>query len=150
MGHSISALIAKTPVNQEAAGKYDLPVFSEGEFVIIAFCHHSYDYWDEKLGFKYKKVSDIMMDTTCTHYLAEKLGLKQFAIIHTDYFAGVGDQEAVVYENGKQIMPPTKGGINKALIMLGVQRSRSKDEFDSINLGKYRHFDDYFEEYNDV
>ncbi len=77
------------------------------------------------------------MDTTCTHFFVKELGLTKFAIIFTDYFGGIGEQIAVVYENGKQIMVPTTDGINAALEMLGVQKNGKKDEFDSINLRKY-------------
>jgi hypothetical protein len=150
MGHRISALIAKSPIMEDVAEKYDFPVFPEGDFVIIGLYPSHADYWDEKLGFKYEKVSDILMDTKCTHFLAKELGLSKFAIIFTDYFGGIGYQLAAVYEGGKQTMPPTKNGINKALKILGVYKSDSKDEFDSINLGKYRDFDDYFEKYEDL
>lgn len=150
MGHRISALVAKSPVNEGAAEKYDLPIFPEGDFVIIGLYPSHADYWDEKLGFKYEKISDIFLDTKCTHYFAQELGLGEFAIIFTDYFGGVGEQLAAVYEGGKQIMPPTPNGINKALAILDVNKMDSKDEFDSINLGKYRDFDDYFEKYEDL
>lgn len=150
MGHRISAIIGKSPVNIEVARKYDLPIFTEDEFVIVALDPSHADFWDEKLGFNYERKSEILMDTACTHHLVNELGLSKFAIIFTDYFGGAGEQEAAVYENGVQIMPPTKDGINRALKMLGVQKNRTNDEFDSINLGKYRNFDEYFEKYEDL
>ena len=150
MGHCISALITQNSVNESVAKKYDLPILTEGDFLIVALDPSHADYWDEKLGFNYEKLSSIMMDTKCIHYFAEELGLHKFAIIYTDYFGGVGSQSSAVYKSGQQIMPPTKDGINKALKMIGVQKHGDKDEFDSINLGKYRHFDNYFKKYNDL
>jgi hypothetical protein len=147
MGHHITALIGKAPVNKESAEKYDLPLFEENGFVIVALCRTHTDYWDEKLGYGYKKKSEIIMDTECTHFFAKELGLTKFAIINTDYFGGIGEQIAAVYENAEQILPPTKDGINSALKTLGVKKRLFHDYFDSINLRKYRDWDDYFEQY---
>lgn len=150
MGHYITALIGKGPINKEVAEKYDLPTFDENGFVIVALHPTHADYWDEKLGYGYKARSEIIMDTECTHFFAKELGFKKFAIINTDYFGGVGEQIATVYHKAEQIMMPTKDGINEALKLIGVKKRLSRDYFDSINLGKYRNWGDYFEKYNDL
>jgi len=93
-----------------------------------------------------------------THSIAEQIGAKRYAIINTDYVGGIGSQAAVVYDHGNVSMETQAGGhgvINKALRMLGVERVpggerlTGYDEFDSIGLGKYRDFDDYFVKYRD-
>ena len=64
------------------------------------------------------------------------------AYVETDYFGGVGDQAAAVWENGKQCLAPAKsekiGPINRALRFLGVRAESPRDEFDSIGLGTHR------------
>lgn len=150
MGHHITALIARAPINEEKAAFYDFPFFYEGKYVIVAMDASHADYWDEKLGYKYAKKSEIIMDTACTHFLASELGLSTFAIVSTDYFGGMGSQVAAAYENGKQVLPPTKDGINQALKLIGVKRSFLSDEFDAVGLGKYRDWDDYFEKYQEL
>ena len=150
MGHHISAIIGRAPINEDNAAKFDLPFFNENGFVIVALNPYHHDFWDEKLGYEYEKISDDLMDTKCTHFLAKEIGLKEFAIIYTDYFGGVGSQTAVAYTDEIQTMPPTDDGICKALNIIGVNRNWSQDEFDVIGLGKYRHWDGLFEKYEDL
>lgn len=150
MGHNISALIAKSPVDYDVAKKYDLPVFEENGFVIVALDVRHSDFWTEKLGLEFGYKSDVMMDCHATHYFARELGFNKFAIIFTDYHGGNGSQSAVAYENGVQILPATEGGINKALRLIGVKRKYFViDQFDVIKLGQYRSWDDYFQKYED-
>ena len=63
--------------------------------------------------------------------------------ITTDYFGGIGNQTAKVYENGKVIYHETdefefNRPINTALKMIGVVKEVGIDEFDTIGLGGYR------------
>ena len=150
MGHHISAIIGKAPINKEKADEYDLPYFVENSFVIVALEASHIDFWDKKLGYGYEKMSKLFMDSKCTHFFAQEIGLSNFAIIFTDYFGGSGSQSATVYNSGKQILPPTENGVNKALRKIGVERSLFKDEFDTIGLGKYRHWEGLFEKYEDL
>lgn len=69
---------------------------------------------------------------------------KTIAKISTDYFGGWGHQEAKLFVNNKkeysnsseQDMKLTP--INDVLKMMGVIADIGKDEFDTIDLGKYR------------
>ncbi|MGR3616268.1 MAG: hypothetical protein ACU0BB_09515 [Paracoccaceae bacterium] len=149
MGHRISAIICKLPINYEKADELDLPVFVESDFAIIALDASHSDHWAEALGVGYNFLSDMMHDSAVTQAFAKALGISKFALINTEYFGGVGEQHATAYENGQRTLCVTSDGINKALSMIGVTRSDNKDEFDSIGLGKYRHFDDHFEKYWD-
>lgn len=66
--------------------------------------------------------------------------------LETDYFGGAGEQAAVVFDAGRMIGEPergTLGPINSALARLGVARSGTDDEFDTIGLGRYRSMDDF-------
>jgi hypothetical protein len=150
MGHCISALIGKVPIDKNKAAQYDLPFFEKNGFVIVALDPSHADFWDEKLGYGYEKVSEILMDTKCTHFLAKEIGLTEFAIIHTEYFGGVGEQFAASYQSETQTLAPSEDGINKALKRIGVKRNLLKDEFDTIGLGEYRNWDGLFEKYEDL
>jgi hypothetical protein len=68
------------------------------------------------------------------------------AYLETEYFGGQGGQGAVVFENGVEIMPPEwaeSNTINRALRLIGVRASSSKDEFLSVGLGMARNNDDF-------
>jgi hypothetical protein len=72
--------------------------------------------------------------------------------IETEYFGGLGTQAAVVWANGNIALGPlptrssstddqcttSNNAINCALRMLGVVRSGSSDEFDTLGLGQHR------------
>ena len=150
MGHQISALVGPSRIRRAKAREFDLPFFEENGFVIVALDPSHSDFWDEKLGYNHEKVSDVLLDTKCTHFFAKELGLNKFSIIYTDYFGGVGDQVAAAYQEGEQILKPTKNGINKALKKLGVKRTLRQDQFDVLGLGKYRNWDNHFEKYQDL
>lgn len=59
--------------------------------------------------------------------------------IYTDYFGGVGEQYSELYLNGVKIQEYET--VNEGLKEIGVIRGYS-DEFDAVNLGNYRSYDD--------
>jgi hypothetical protein len=72
-----------------------------------------------------------------------------FALVLTDYFGGVGDQWACLYDasGGRD---PAVHTINDALRALGVRRGGSGDfvdEFDAVGLGAHRHTPERLEQY---
>lgn len=78
-----------------------------------------------------------------------------YLVIRTDYFGGAGEQSAElkkVDEDGNdihiKIYEDKYYPINEALVELGVIREnengRMQDEFDTINLGKYRNYYDFW------
>lgn len=147
MGHNIEAIITRATVNKEVANKYDLPVFISKGFSIIALDPSHSDNWAEKIDINNEADNKIILNCPVTHFFAKELGLKEYAIIYTDYFGGVGEQYATVYNDGVVTMPETINGINKALKQIGVTCKQGLDEFDTLGLGMYRTFDDYFEKY---
>ena len=59
-------------------------------------------------------------------------------MIETDYFGGVGEQCAVVYEGTATLMDPMQGNvgpINNALRLLGFRAGGGRDEFETAGLG---------------
>ena len=145
MGHHISALVARAPIDLEAAGHLDPPILEAGEFVIVALDSAHSDFWAEKLAIEYQNFSDMIFDSSIIHQFADRLGMDRFVLLQTDYFGGVGDQWATVYHGAERVMKVTKGGINEALALLGVVREGNKDEFDTIGLGAHRDFSDLFD-----
>lgn len=67
----------------------------------------------------------------------------KLAYVETDYFGGTGTQAGLLYENGKPAAAPQsgEGTINALLRELGVWRKPDKDEFEMLELGKYRHME---------
>lgn len=145
MGHHISAIITKGQVDRSITDKYDLPVFEENGFSIIALDAGHSDYWAEQLNIEFKCNRKIIPDNEVTHFFCRELGLSLYAIIVTEYFGGRGSQSAAVYKSGELILEGVK--INKALRKIGVVRGILRDEFTKINLGEYRSFEDYFDKY---
>jgi hypothetical protein len=87
-------------------------------------------------------------------------GKGPIAYIETDYFGGTGTQSAVVWSETRIIYGPCQSEtrwvneqlvkepaaekvINKALRHLGVKQANAFDEFDAIELGKFRHNEDW-------
>ena len=62
------------------------------------------------------------------------------AYVEAEYFGGDGDQGAVAWKDGIEVLPPTKAqdAINQALRLLGVRPAGDKDEFDTVWLGRHR------------
>jgi hypothetical protein len=79
-------------------------------------------------------------------WIREVSSAGRVAYIETEYFGGIGEQAAAVWEDGRLIMPATlapSGPINEALKLLGVQRTATQDEFDVAGLGRHRRTTDW-------
>jgi hypothetical protein len=69
--------------------------------------------------------------------------------IETDYFGGFGDQSSKLYRDNLILMnedtrkDPDSNPINQALKMMGVKAKTGMDEFDTINLSRYRTNEDF-------
>lgn len=68
----------------------------------------------------------------------------KLAYIETDYFGGFGTQGGVLYENSREKIAPKTGNgtINILLKELGAWRKPDRDEFDCLELGKYRYIEE--------
>lgn len=85
--------------------------------------------------------------------LQEISSIGPVAYIETDYYGGVGSQAGATFVNGEPVVikvePEVKsvertiGPINSALRALGVARTESLDEFDSLGLGRFRSMEDW-------
>lgn len=89
-------------------------------------------------GFKFldKKIVDLMIEISqydCVGYF------------ETNYFGGAGDQGAIFAKAGKIAHGPQCGddSINALLKHLGVSVNGTHDEFEAIELGKFRRNEDW-------
>ncbi|MBR6580281.1 MAG: hypothetical protein IKK66_03190 [Ruminococcus sp.] len=67
----------------------------------------------------------------------------QLLYMETDYFSRYGTQVGVIFENGDIKCEPMHGDgtVNHLLKLLGVRKLLQKDEFDTLELYKYRYMD---------
>ncbi len=161
MGHNIEAIITKEKPNSEILKSLDIPIIKEGDFNIIPLdsCHLTF--WGKKWN-TFDEYGELfgginMICLKSIERLAVELNIADFIIIGTDYHAGIGDQAARVYKDStfvtiKGIFYGNNFGlkgvdINSALKEIGVVKLEDMDEFDTINLSKYRSFESYFTAY---
>jgi hypothetical protein len=143
MGHNICAIIGEKPINEDNVKKYQLAIAYEGNFAIVILERESIYYWGDKLNLSFESESN-NIDWACEliFYFAKELGLKKYGIIQTDYFGGIGEQYASLYENGNILL--NEKSINEILREIGVNKNSFKDEFDTLNLGEYRGTEQYY------
>lgn len=69
------------------------------------------------------------------------------ALVEAEFFGGEGTQKATVWDATAIVLGPLvdDDAINEALHELGVEPSGSLDEFDTLDLGRYRATDDWLE-----
>jgi len=93
---------------------------------------------------KWTLLGEGIVATTKIPKSKEWQGGKLICKIETDYFGGFGDQSAKLYCDNNILMEKdtrtdsVSNPINQALKMMGVQAKAGMDEFDTINLGRYR------------
>lgn len=64
--------------------------------------------------------------------------------VETDYFGGMGYQDAILYEWGKKTTyDDYKYPIDRGLRHLGIVKMGNLDEFDTIGLGNFRTNEDF-------
>lgn len=72
-----------------------------------------------------------------------------YTIIQTDYFGGQGTQHANVYKYKSNVALEIRN-INEALKILGITRTKNKDEFKTVGLDKIRTNPEYLDKYFDL
>jgi hypothetical protein len=150
MGHHISAILLQGSFDKKIAQVFELKPISLPQGITLFPLNADYcDRWGEKLDIGYDATDRPLLDCRVVHHIMRQITLEPlFAVIETDYFGGQGDQAAVVYRGEREIMAPANarfGPINEALRHLGVRASSGLDEFDTVGLGGFRDFDDFFD-----
>jgi hypothetical protein len=152
VGHFISAVLLKGPFDEKVARDLGLTPIPLPQGITLFPLHARYcDHWADRLGVGYDGVGRPLLDCRVVRWLVRHVAREPlFAVIETDYFGGRGDQAAVVYRGEQEVMAAEEaevGPINRALRHLGVRVSPGLDEFDTVGLGGFRHFDELFEPY---
>ncbi|QGQ96589.1 hypothetical protein EHS13_17765 [Paenibacillus psychroresistens] len=86
-------------------------------------------------------------------YFTDRIGLfcsnismiSKIAYVEAEYFGGIGSQNGIVWDKEKVFFEETlsDNAINKALEILGIKKSKDKDEFDTVGFGRHRNVDDW-------
>lgn len=71
---------------------------------------------------------------------AELSRIAPIAYVETEYFGGAGTQVATVFEQGLRVIECSS--VNEALAAIGVRRTASHDEWDTVGLGNHRRMPD--------
>lgn len=147
MGHSIRAVIGKWADVQRIAEDWICKMIElPQDFGMIPLTIKLLEDMEELLEPSCEEPCSELdgFDRTVADILESYSFHTKLAYIETDYFGGVGTQGGVLYENGREACPPRvgEGTINALLKALGAWRKPDKDEFDCLELGKYRHIDE--------
>lgn len=148
MGHSIKAVIGKRSDVQKLAEDWvhakliELPQ----EFAMVPMTIRLLEDIEELMEPSVSEIQSELygLDGSVVWLLENYSFHTKLAYIETDYFGGFGTQGGVLYENGREKIPPQTGNgtINALLKKLGVWRKPDTDEFDCLELGKYRHIEE--------
>ncbi len=152
MGHSIKAIIGNKDVVDRLKDK-----ITDLEFSVEKLPQDYYlIYYSEALA---EYVLKQELDNKVLEYLQKILSPLNFVVIETDYFGGSGEQTASLVRNDEKVLVHYSDGsgldrslaypermlnepINAMLRGLGVARDFDKDEFDTLELWKYRQMKD--------
>ena len=144
MGHQIEVIIGKREDMRQITERWccqaaELPQ----DFVMVYLTDQLFDRITGLRGVPDREISgELTYLTEAIHqFLQESSRQSRLAYIETDYTGGYGSQAGVLYENGRMTAAPRsgEGTANQLLHQLGVSCSRGQDEFDSLELYKYRH-----------
>ncbi|MCB9895446.1 MAG: hypothetical protein H6839_13435 [Planctomycetes bacterium] len=152
MTHSIQAVVARQPAIEELAGcfKHGHCIAAPQGFAILPLSISKLE--DELRALGGTSRLEVPAEFFAGLIVAVE-GLSHaapFVILQTEYFGGAGGQGAGVISAGEWTIPwtwsntddpaPEVWPIDRALAEIGVVRSADDDEFDSLQLGRYRMF----------
>jgi len=158
MGHNITAIILKDDFDKSVAESFGL-FGKELPFSLTLF--HIDHYQTACWQFELKTVGQLETSITDSFIFPTEIAISEvvksiskdekplYAIIQTDYFGGIGNQYASIYQYKENIDKNAKT-INQVLVHLGVKRKEEFDEFDTIGLDKIRSQPDIFDKYEDL
>jgi hypothetical protein len=148
MGYSLFAFIGKQPELQTIAGKYKnakVIMVKQG----IGIIPLSHDLYDEINNFESadEVESFIYLNSNIQTQILQLIKKGVIAYIEADYSGGIGEQEAILWNDGVKTMyyKNRLGAINSILRRLGVSASNEMDEFDTVDLGRNRSVDEWLE-----
>jgi len=156
MGYEIRGVISRGAVAQTVAEQFGpgtRAVELEQGFALVPYTGKAQDHVPGERG---AKLSPFWrLDSLVAELLAQVSRAGPLAYVEADFFGGVGEQRAAVWEAGalvwgptgiepQQATPPEGTPISQALRRIGVTRADPVwDEFDALGLRRYRHTDDW-------
>ena len=152
MGHCINGIIAPIDVLRRLAAEQNLhkPAVLSDSLGFIPLNPEHLEIMFPEQGV-YDKSMTYLSQALKTFLVSLSLQ-DRVAYIETEYFGGVGQQSAAVYDKAECILEPQTaefGPVCKALRLLGVARKVVKtDEFDTAGLGRHRSNDDWIKAAN--
>jgi len=147
MGHMVRAIIGKTHIIQPIVEGW---VYAEmiclpQDYALIFLNDNLFDDIEELVDIEntsnYPYLNYLTDSVIC--FLKECSLEGQLLYMETDYFGGYGTQAGVIFENGEMKGEPMDGDgtVNRLLGLIGVRKHLLKDEFDTLELYKYRRMD---------
>lgn len=149
MGHNITAIICRPELAAELAERAEAPAptsLPQG-WAIVALGERQLDalagetFTDCADGFTY-------LSSTLERLLAEASTGAALVYLETGYFGGFGSQGAALFRDGRLVSRRAEGEddprhqdgspISLTLRDLGVKAGSAHDEFDALELGRYR------------
>lgn len=169
MTHMITALVLKGPYDTALAAESDLHGLPMGfELTMFPISPYYTAYMQHHLGISGQLEGGLMdiqnrfLDPGCfptervSAVLMARITRQQqplFALINTQYHAGIGDQWARLYQ-GDQLIQPWLNKISPILVAMGVKPSPGLDAFDTVGLGvnplRNGNSPDYLDKYADL
>lgn len=158
MGHQICAMVVAGPTDRALAESLDLRALgTHGDLTVFPIDHYYSAYWAARRGSRdVLDVPDGLVATFPREAVLRDIAGEvtghaepRFAIVQTEYFGGVGEQWAVAF-HGQRRLTGEQTSINAALAALGVTRSSTMDEFDTVELSAFRHNPEYLDRYVDL
>ena len=154
MGHTIQGFLGKSETIKEIVSP-----LSTGQYAVIELPQNihclflSCGAWDiiaerQNVTLNNNITPFDFLDTATKEYLQNIKPSGKFIYIETDYYGGRGSQAAGIFEDGILLdvynsEGKTDGAINTALRFIGVIKEPDADEFETLNLHKYRHMPDF-------
>lgn len=148
MGHNLSAIIGNCAATEKLSADWSCAqtIRLPQGYCLIPLTDDFFDTVTAAFGTSNEAgATDLIYLTAAIHHLLCQYTVHNKLIyIETDYTGGVGTQAGVLYSNGQiSVLPQNSSGtINRLLQALGVKRLPGKDEFDTLQLGRYRHTND--------
>lgn len=152
MGYNLEAIICKDGLSNIITSEYKSAkrISLKNNLFIIPYTEELYDELNQ-----YKKSEDyngfFLLNEKLFRYLLIKSVVEPIAYIEVDYFGGVGQQSAIMLDKEEIILDTTAGksedgAVNLVLKEFGIKREQSLDEWDTVEMLRHRHTEDWLED----
>jgi hypothetical protein len=152
MAYMLEAIIGKTSTLNSTAPELDharvVPL--NEELSLIPLTKALFGELQERFGEKGKKPFEELwqLSTAAAQFAIQLSQNGMVAYVEAEFFGGVGEQAAVVWQNGQVIAGPWRqtDAINRALRQFNVDKKDHYDEFEAVGLDRHRATWEWLEE----